>query len=285
LHCKKRNAAIIKFQRFYKMAKQRRADRVKRTQDRATLELKMHAAARLFQSSLGRTYFFGWREVARATRRTKQVLVRCVEKYYLGKMHHALKLWWVSTRITFRVETVGGARVVVRDKGALLPCIQMFKEHFVRSEAVDTPYQRGSWRDTVPLGHEELAKFKPRRVQLKTAPNTVLSKPREEVEQVRQMLKERQTKQLNRHNWMYPSAVARSLEAKIQWSSRDDAVFSAATNTTVENAIQKINSQRDHVHSIVEELRKRRRQTGAALVTNARTDPLAPRTFYVGAAL
>jgi hypothetical protein len=113
---------------------------------------RLSAAIRFHTAKLSKATLTAWSEYVRRAAKARRLLRFVIDKFVVTQLAYAVKLWWVSTRDTYSVRSMAGARVVVRDLGAPMPCELVYGEHFVprRHTVADNfpeTVRRGRWRD------------------------------------------------------------------------------------------------------------------------------------------
>ena len=113
---------------------------------------RLSAAIRFRTAKLSKATLVAWSQHVRRAANARKLLRFVIDKYVVTQLAYAVKLWWVSTRDTYSVRNVAGARVIVRDRGAPMPCAFVYGDHFVprRHAAPDNfpeTVRRGGWRD------------------------------------------------------------------------------------------------------------------------------------------
>ncbi|CAK9003671.1 Obtusifoliol 14-alpha demethylase (CYPLI) (Cytochrome P450 51) (Cytochrome P450-LIA1) [Durusdinium trenchii] len=133
----RKKQAITTIQRLWVRKVHERKLRKNLRHEMLSADLKTRAAIRLFMSRRLGSTFTAWIEFCSMRKHVRRVLLTTVEKWSLQRTAFAFKLWWVSTRHSYRVDHIARAKVVARDAGAAMPCVRLFRGHFLRESRVE----------------------------------------------------------------------------------------------------------------------------------------------------
>lgn len=143
-----RLGAIVTLQRFM-AAKNAISEAQQIAHDlRLAASLRERAANQMWTARTLASAFEMWMLFLREKKRARSMLRSSIEKWIMGRIAYAFKVWYSSTRVSFSISEIKGCRVLQMYDGSRMPLVNLYNGHYVPTSIYEQRPRilRNSWQ-------------------------------------------------------------------------------------------------------------------------------------------